>query len=97
MAEFLKLDNNALGGNVEELDSFAGYLTTTAIPDMEALLTKIDQQINKTHWSGNDAVKYAADWTSMSNDFKTKFRDLMSQQSESAKKQANDQRATSGN
>jgi hypothetical protein len=97
MAEFLKLDNNALGGNVEELDSFAGYLTSNAIPDMEALLGKIDQQINRTHWSGNDAVKYASEWTSLSTEFKTKFRDLMTHQSESAKKQANDQRATSGN
>jgi hypothetical protein len=97
MAEFLKLDSNALGGNVEELDAFAGYLTGTAIPDLESLLSKIDQQINKTHWSGNDANKFASDWTMLSGNFKKQFCDLMNSQSEAAKRQAADQRTASGN
>jgi hypothetical protein len=62
MPSFKPLGGSAVGGDVEELKSFATHLTSKSLPDIEAVFTQIDQKIGQTTWSGADAVAFSGDW-----------------------------------
>lgn len=96
MAEFKPLAGNAVGGDVQELRTFASHLTTKSLPDIEAVFTQIDQKISQTTWSGADAKSFSSDWQTQRTTIMNQLKSALEGISTKAQKQAQDQETVSG-
>ena len=95
MAEFKPLGGTAVGGDVQELKTFASHLTTKSIPDLERVFTEIDTKISQTTWSGTDAKTFSSDWQQQRTTILNQLKSTLEGIGQKATAQANAQEQVS--
>lgn len=91
---FIKLPNNALGANVEELEALAQQMNQT-MEQVEQAFQTVDTKMSATTWSGPDATKAESDWNTTRTTMTNQLRQLFEQLGQAFRSQAQQQTTTS--
>ncbi len=70
MSAFQEVGNGAVGANVAQLKTFGGFLKTESAQKIQDLVSKVNGEMGKTAWSGNDAKDFVGDWEKVQTELK---------------------------
>ena len=89
-AVFVRLPNNALGANITDMQTLSSTMRNS-ITQIESVFKTIDNQINRTTWSGPDATNTANSWNSTRAQVSRQLQTMLDCMAQAIKNQATQQ------
>ena len=94
-AQFIKLNGQAVGGDVAQLRQLSDYLTNKALTDLKGVFDGVDGKMNVTTWAGTDADKFATEWNDLRMKTEQSITAMLQDTATRAKQQADAQEQVS--